>query len=344
MQRVTIYDVAKQAGVSITTVSKVVNQYPDVNTDTRKRVEEIIQKLEYVPDAAGRTMAGMAEPVVGLLINDLQPEEFSGSVYGFLSGVCHACRDANMGFLLIATDGERQVKKSLHNIILSKGLNGLVLAGFTLSHPYLQQLENLNIPCTCIDIETGLPNISDVTIDNVAAAREAVAFLIRSGRTQTALLQGPEDVDVSVRRTQGYCQALTEAGLPVLPQRMRSGDFEMQKAHDLALQMLKEDPKIDSFFCISDLMALGACQAVEESGRVVGDDISVIGFDDIPISKYLYGGLTTVRQNFYQMGYTAGMVTISKIQKKECAPNSETVHYELVIRSTAKELSHEEPT
>ena len=335
MERATIRDVAKKAGVSITTVSKALNDYTDVNPETRKRIQEIARQMNYVPNVAGRSMGGRVDKVIGLLINDLRPMDPSGSVYGILSGVCHACQDNNIEFILMTTDGKQQKQRPLKMLCLRKQLTGLIFAGFRLNDPYLHQLDEIDIPCACIDIRTEKADVLDVTMDNERAAHEAVSFLVKNGRRNIALVNGGLDADVSILRGSGYRWALEEAGLPVRAERMVSANFDTQMAYEKTKQLLAQDHQVDALFCASDLMALGACQAIEEKGLTVGKEIAVIGFDDIPVARYLYGGLTTVRQDFYLMGYMAGKAIYQRIEGKEDV-QVDNMMYELVIRGSAR--------
>ncbi len=335
MERATIRDVAKKAGVSITTVSKALNDYPDVNPETRSRIQEIARQMNYVPNVAGRSMGGRVDKVIGLLINDLRPIDPSGSVYGILSGVCHACQDNNIEFILMTTDSRQQTQRTLKVLCLRKQLTGLICAGFRLHDPYLQQLDEIDIPCAFIDIRTDNPDVLDVTMDNERAAYEAVSFLIKNGRQNIALVNGGPDADVSILRGSGYRWALEEAHLPVRPDRMLSANFDASMAYQKTKELLDRDPAVDALFCASDLMALGACRAIEEKGLTVGEQIAVVGFDDIPVARYLYGGLTTIRQDFYLMGYMAGKAIYQKIEGQHDV-HVDHMMYELVVRGSAR--------
>ena len=335
MERATIRDVAKKAGVSITTVSKALNDYPDVNPETRSRIQEIARQMNYVPNVAGRSMGGRVDKVIGLLINDLRPIDPSGSVYGILSGVCHACQDNNIEFILMTTDSRQQTQRTLKVLCLRKQLTGLICAGFRLQDPYLQQLDEIDIPCAFIDIRTDNPDVLDVTMDNERAAYEAVSFLIKNGRQNIALVNGGPDADVSILRGSGYRWALEEAHLPVRPDRMLSANFDASMAYQKTKELLDRDPAVDALFCASDLMALGACRAIEEKGLTVGEQIAVVGFDDIPVARYLYGGLTTIRQDFYLMGYMAGKAIYQKIEGQHDV-HVDHMMYELVVRGSAR--------
>lgn len=190
MDRTTIRDVAKKAGVSITTVSKALNDYSDVNPETRQRIREIAEELNYVPNAAGRTMGGKADKVIGLLINDLKPTDPSGAVYGILSGVCHACQDNGIEFILLTTDGLQQQQQSLKVLCLKKQLTGLICSGFRTNDRYLEQLGDIDIPCAFIDMRTPDSRVMDITIDNSRAAFDAVNHLLRCGRRNIAMING----------------------------------------------------------------------------------------------------------------------------------------------------------
>ena len=335
MERATIRDVAKKAGVSITTVSKALNDYPDVNPETRSRIQEIARQMNYVPNVAGRSMGGRVDKVIGLLINDLRPIDPSGSVYGILSGVCHACQDNNIEFILMTTDSRQQTQRTLKVLCLRKQLTGLICAGFRLHDPYLQQLDEIDIACAFIDIRTDNPDVLDVTMDNERAAYEAVSFLIKNARQNIALVNGGPDADVSILRGSGYRWALEEAHLPVRPDRMLSANFDASMAYQKTKELLDRDPAVDALFCASDLMALGACRAIEEKGLTVGEQIAVVGFDDIPVARYLYGGLTTIRQDFYLMGYMAGKAIYQKIEGQHDV-HVDHMMYELVVRGSAR--------
>lgn len=335
MERVTIRDVAKKAGVSITTVSKALNDYTDVNPDTRKHIQEIARQMNYVPNTAGRCMGGRVDKVIGLLINDLRPMDPSGAVYGVLSGVCHACQDNNIEFILVTTDSVQQTQRPLKVLCLKKQLTGLVCTGFRLHDPYLQQLDEIDIPCAFIDIRTSSPDVLNITMDNERAAYEAVSFLIKNGRRNIALVNGSSEADVALLRGSGYRRALTEAGLVLRPDRMLMADFDSSLAYAKVKELLERDGAVDALFCASDVMALGACKAIEELGLTVGDQVAVVGFDDIPEARYLYGGLTTVRQDFYLTGYMAGKAIYEKIEGKADV-HVDNMMYELVIRGSAK--------
>lgn len=335
MDRTTIRDVAKKAGVSITTVSKALNDYSDVNPETRQRIREIAEELNYVPNAAGRTMGGKADKVIGLLINDLKPTDPSGAVYGILSGVCHACQDNGIEFILLTTDGLQQQQQSLKVLCLKKQLTGLICSGFRTNDRYLEQLGDIDIPCAFIDMRTPDSRVMDITIDNSRAAFDAVNHLLRCGRWNIAMINGSSVADVSLLRESGYRRAMEQAGLEVLPGRIIYANFDDITAYNKVWRLLQDDPEIDALFCASDLMAIGACRAIGDLGRSVGRDILVAGFDDIPIARYLYGGLTTIRQNFYRMGYIAGQAVYDKIEGTAKAHLND-VMYELVVRGSTR--------
>ena len=235
----------------------------------------------------------------------------------------------------MTTDSVQQTQRPLKVLCLKKQLTGLVCTGFRLHDPYLQQLDEIDIPCAFIDIRTSSPDVLNITMDNERAAYEAVSFLIKNGRRNIALVNGSSEADVALLRGSGYRRALTEAGLVLRPDRMLMADFDASLAYAKVKELLERDGAVDALFCASDVMALGACKAIEELGLTVGDQVAVVGFDDIPEARYLYGGLTTVRQDFYLTGYMAGKAIYEKIEGKADV-HVDNMMYELVIRGSAK--------
>ena len=225
----------------------------------------------------------------------------------------------------------------MDRVILHSDMNNCYASIELLHHPELRgkALDEIDIPCACIDIRTDKPEVLDITMDNERAAYEAVSFLIKNGRKNIALVNGGPEADVAILRGSGYRWAMEEAGLPIQPNRVLDAGFQEDIAYQRVRHLLERDSSVDALFCASDLMALGACKAIEERGLTVGDQIAVVGFDDIPSARYLYGGLTTVRQDFYLMGYMAGKAIYEKIEGKTDV-RVDNMMYELVVRNSAR--------
>lgn len=335
MRRVNIRDVAKAAGVSVATVSKALNGYPDVNPETRVRIQDVANQLNYVADTNARNMGGKVETTtIALLVSDLRPQDPSGFVFGILSGVHYICKRRGCDFMLLVTSPQEQQETPLLQLCRKKGVNGLVVTGFRLDSPYVEQMRQMDLPVALVDMDEKGSNLYNVSVDNVEAACRATEFLLKKGHRNIAMLNGRPEAVVSRKRYQGYRIAFQKQGLAINPDYLRSCDFDEGKALQATLELLSRYPKITAIFAASDLMAIGACRAISQLGLIPGRDVDVIGFDDIPIAKYLFGGITTIQQDPYQLGCMAGEAVCRMLQGK---PTSElpSVDFDLVIRKTA---------
>jgi len=333
MKKVSIRDVAKEVGVSITTVSRALNGYPDVSEKTKARILETVERLEYAPDAKARAMGSKETITIGLLLSNLAHTDANGFVYGNMCGVYQACSEFDCEFVLLVTQSEHQKMQSFGQLCGKNNLSGIVVTGLRSDDPYYEEMIRSDIPCALIDIENAGKMKCTVTIDNVAASQEAVNYLISQGHKHIAMLNGREVADVSIHRYAGYKGALMEHGLVLPRDYVRYCDFEEGKAYTQALELLNKYPEITAFFCASDVMALGAIRAVTKTGRIVPKDVSVFGFDDIPVSQYVYRGISTVKQEPREIGYVAGQAVYKMIQGEAVEPRIVLPH-KLLIRET----------
>lgn len=336
MKRVNIRDVALEAGVSVTTVSKALNNYPDVNAETKKRIQDIAERMNYIADVNARRMGSKENiPVVALLLGALEPTDPSGFVYSVLSGAYHACYQCGCDFTMMITPKEEQNDLPLLTLCREKGISGIVATGLRLNDPYVEQLQKLSIPVAVIDVELTGENLKSIAVNNTLASEQVVERLLKKGHRKIAMLNGRREADVSCRRYQGYEKALQTYGLQVDPSCVRYCDFQQELAHDAAKDLLQQHPDITAIFAASDLMAFGACQAIEELEMEAGRDIDVVGFDDIPLAMYLYGGVTTVSQDPYDMGLLAGETVCTQLRPALDMP-LRTPEYRIIVRKTAQ--------
>lgn len=301
-KKVGIRDVAREAGVSITTVSRALNGYADVNEETRKRILEVVKRLNYAPNVNARSLGGIAPTVIALLLSGLSKKDDSGLVFGLISGMHRAAADHNCEFIILTTDARIQNEMGYLQLCRHKNVDGVLISGLNNNDPYYKELMNSEIPCVVIEGEFYSQNVCGLSIDNEMASYEAVRYLVELGHRKIAMMGGKTSADVSVRRQKGYIQALRNSGIDSDTAWIYDGNYLEEDAKIQAERMLMEHPDVTAVFCASDLMAIGTIEAIRSSGRRVPDDISVIGFDDIPLARYVEGGLTTIRQSFYDMG------------------------------------------
>lgn len=333
MKRTSIKDVAKAAGVSITTVSRALNGYDDVSIKTRAAIEEIARQLNYAPNMNARSLGGMTETTIALLVSDLQPKDESGLAFGIISGLYRVCAEYNCEFILLATNFNSQEKITYLQLCRKKNIDGVVVMGLRTEDPYYHEVLESQIPCVLIDIDVEAAHTCSVSVDNVKASEEAVRYLLSQGHRKIAMMNGASVAAVSKERLTGYANALLKQGLLLNLEYVVYGDFKEQKAEEEGQKLLTAYPEVTAIFCASDLMAIGVIRAAEKLGLKIPEELSVIGFDDIPVAAYVYGGITTIRQNPYEMGRLAGK-TICEMLESHIEPRHLYAPYEFIVRGS----------
>jgi LacI family transcriptional regulator len=333
----TIKDIARVAGVSVTTVSRALNGYSDVNENTRQKIIEIAKQLNYSPNTLARSLVMNKSKTIGLLVSGLKRESSKDHfMFEVLAGVNQYVGETDYDMILFSTNSTKQREKTYTQLCRERRVDGAILQGIRIDDPYLQEVVESDIPCVLIDIPIESETVGYVTTDNVLGAKKAVQHLIDIGHKNIAMVNGYEFAFVSQKRLEGYRQALLEANLPFCTHWVVDGKFEEEIAEEKALKLLKQYPEITAFFCASDLMALGVINAVKKLDKSVPEDIAVIGYDDIFLASYSTPALSTVAQNIFAMGYEAAKLLIEMLEGK-AKSHVKILETELKIReSTVK--------
>lgn len=333
----TIKDIAKKAGVSVTTVSRALNDYDDVNIDTKKLIRQLAEAMNYVPNRAARNLVMQASKTLAFMLPCLVKEGgIDNQVYGLLAGMFDFTGQSDYE-LVLYTAANEQHKKSYLQYCKENNIAGVMIAGIGKEDPYLKELLASSIPCVLINMETAGSNASSVTIDNVQAAYRAVELFVTNNHKHIGMLIDNHKVEGSVKRYEGYKAALEDFQLPFKEDYVIYGDLVEEKASARVNEFLQNNPQVTALFCASDMMAIGAMKVAEELGLKVPEDLSIIGFGDIPIAKYVKPALSTIRQDYYAMGLEAGRQLVRMLKEKE--PNNDIyIEYELMIRETVGQL------
>ncbi|MBS2968468.1 LacI family DNA-binding transcriptional regulator [Metabacillus sp. KIGAM252] len=334
----TIKDIAKAAGVSVTTVSRALNGYSDVNERTRKKIIEISKELNYSPNILARGLVMNKSKTIGLLVSGFNKESIKDNfTFEVLSGINQYAAETDYDLVLFNTNSTKQREKTYAQLCRERRVDGVIVQGIKTDDPYLQEVVESNIPCVLIDIPVQTENVGFVTTDNIAGAKSAVSYLIELGHKNIAMVNGHDLAFVSQERLEGYKRALSEAaGLSFREELVVNGSFEEGKSEAVTFKLLNAFPEVTAIFCASDLMALGSIKAAGKSGRRVPENLSIIGYDDILLSSYVSPRLTTIAQNKQKLGFHAAQQLIEMLEK-ETAPAHIILETELKIReSTAK--------
>lgn len=311
----TIKDIAKLAGVSVTTVSRALNGYSDVNEKTRQKIKAVAEELHYSPNLLARSLVMKKTKTIGLLVSGMQIEGSKDNfTYEVLCGLNDCAGERGYDLILFSTNSELQRQKTYNQLCQERKVDGVILQGIKIDDPYLKEVVESDIPCVLVDIPIESESVGFVTTDNCAGAKTAVDHMIGLGHRNIGMINGHEKAFVSQQRLEGYRQALTEAQISFRADYVADGSFVESEAEVQAEQMLTNHPEITAIFCASDLMALGTMKAARKLGRQIPDDLSVAGFDDIMLASYSSPPLTTISQNRYMMGYEAAVLLIEMLE------------------------------
>ena len=323
----TIADVARQADVSIATVSRVLNGTTPVQPEKADRVRLAMEELQFVPRHAARVLASRRTNTIGLLLS-----EISGAFFPpMLKGIEAAAYEAGYDLLIHATQKEGPTRRPLgeHNT------DGLLIFTDSLDHRELHRLHNMNFPMVLLhQTPPDSLRIPVIAVENKEGAITLINHLIEvHGRHRIVFLQGPEGHEDSVWRERGYREALEAHRIPFEPELLSVGEFDEDAAFARIQQMLADGIEFDAIFAGDDDSAIGAMRALKLVGRIIPDDVAVVGFDDVPFARYLSPALTTVRAPIEQIGRQA-VHQLARLINGEQAEALTLMRTELVIRES----------
>jgi catabolite control protein A len=328
---VTIYDVAREAGVSMATVSRVVNNNPNVKPQTRKKVYEAIERLGYRPNAVARGLASKKTTTVGVVIPDISNAIFAEVARGIedIANMYH------YNIILCNSDKKKEKEIRVINTLLEKQVDGLLFMGGAVTDEHLQAFKTANVPivlCATTD-ENGV--IPSVDIDHEAAAYDAVSTLIAQGHKRIAMISGTlQDPSVGFARFSGYKRALEQGGLKYDETLVRIGNYRYESGVEAMNYFLDLPEKPTAVFSATDEMAIGAIHAIQDHGLKVPGDISVISVDNSRMASMVRPQLTTVAQPMYDIG-AVSMRLLTKLMKKENVEQSKVVlPHEVISRQS----------
>ncbi|GLY96906.1 LacI family DNA-binding transcriptional regulator [Actinoplanes sp. NBRC 103695] len=334
-ERPTLEAVARRAGVSRATVSRVVNGSTTVAVAIRDAVNAAVQELGYVPNQAARSLVTQRTESIALILPETASRVFSDDLFfpAVIRGVSQELEAADKQLVLMMA-GSPASHGRVERYAMAGHVDGVMFASMHGADPLPGALARLGIPVVCsgrpmTPAESPVPYVD---VDHFGGVAQAVAHLVAGGRRRIATIAGPQDMVAGVDRLNGYRAALEEAGLSG---HVAVGDFTRDSGVRAMAQLLADDPELDGVFVASDMMAHGALRALKDSGRTVPDDVAVIGFDDFEISRYSDPPLTTVRQPIVDMGRTMARQMLGLVNDDLDVPQSVVLATELVVRASA---------
>ena len=334
----TIKDVAREASVSIATVSRVFNDVAVVREETARRIRAVAASLRYAPHGGARSLITNRTNTLGVLLPDLYGEFFSELIHG----IDLTARRSGYHILVSRSwEGRTEIEEAM------RAMRGRV-DGLLLMSPHIDEEALMNVPATLPVVllcsEAKDKSLSSVTIQNSRGARDMVGHLIANGHRRIAIIRGSAGNFDAAERLKGYRAALREGGIETNPEFECDGDFTEAGGYAAAIELISRDPRPTAIFAANDSMAIGAMSALRESGVRVPEDIAVAGFDDIPLARYMDPPLSSVHVPISDLGARGVEILLDAItHKDEHTRRRARVSTRLVIRPSTGASSAERP-
>ncbi|HET8841636.1 MAG TPA: LacI family DNA-binding transcriptional regulator [Ktedonobacteraceae bacterium] len=318
---ITIREVAQQAGVSIATVSRVLNGSTTVDPVLAERVQAVMAHLKYQPSRVARTLAGQSSTLIGLLVTDMQNPFYLDLIRGVEEVALQ------YGYLVVVCNTFENTQKETRylEMLAREPIAGAIVVPTQAHIAGMEYLRERHIPLVVVDRHVEDRSIDCVVIDNTAAAREAVSHLIANGYRRIGVIAGPRSVTNTSERVAGYRQALQSAGIPreaILEQRGALVGEDV--GFHLAKKLLDLDPPVEAIFAANNRLTIGAMRAIYARRKRIPEDIALVGFDEIQWAVPEVILLTTVLQSAYELGSAAASRLVQRLQKPD-APRQEIV-------------------
>jgi LacI family transcriptional regulator len=333
-------DVAERAGVSVTSVSHVINETRPVSDELRQRVLAAMDELGYQPNRLARSLRRGQTHTIGMIIPD--------SANPFFAEMARGVEDTSFrsgyNVILCNSDGDLNKERLYTSVLVEKRVDGILFIAAGLSTNGILDLRAQKTPLVVVDRDLPDAAVDSVLTDNARGGWLATRHLIDLGHRRIACITGPSDVTPSAERVTGYRQALEAEGIPANGNLIVRGDFQYESAYRAAIQLLQIEDPPTAFFACNDLMAVAVMSAALELGQQVPDDLSVVGYDDVRLAAFANPPLTTIAQPKYEMGVVAATMLLERIRDPQAPVQRRVFESSLVMRkSTALRREGQEP-
>ncbi|WHX27781.1 catabolite control protein A [Virgibacillus halodenitrificans] len=329
---ITIYDVAREANVSMATVSRVVNGNPNVKPTTRKKVLATIERLGYRPNAVARGLASKKTTTVGAIIPDISSIFFAE----LARGIEDIATMYKYNIILSNSDQNKDKELQLINTMLEKQVDGIIFMGGDITEEHVQQFKTSSVPVVLAATYDENEDIPSVNIDYEEAAYEATKFLIEQGNKQPAFVSGQEDTHISLLKYNGFRRAIDESGTKIDEERIVKGDYSYDSGIEAINHLLQLEEKPTAVFVASDEMALGVIHGAQDKGYKVPEDIEVFGFDNTRLATMVRPTLSTIVQPMYDIGAVAMRLLTKFMNKEEVTDQKVVLPHRIEKRNSTK--------
>lgn len=329
----TLEEIAKIAGASRSTVSRVINNDPNVADLTRQRVLQVIRQLNFQPNRAARSLAGGRTRIIGLVIPTGVSSVFSDPFFpNLIRGISTACQEKDYSVMLWLAEADYE-RRTIDQVLHNGFTDGVIVSSMPMDDSIIASLIRSGLPFVLVGRSPTDPSVSYVDVENRRGALEAVMHLIRLKRRRIATITGPLNTVSGLDRQEGYLEALRIRGIPVNPALIIEGNYSEDDGYNAMKQLIPLRP--DAVFAASDSMALGAIRALREAEIKIPQEVALVGFDDLPFAAHAEPPLTTVRQPIVRTGSMAAGTIIDILEHPDEAYARHIIlPVELVIRES----------
>ena len=324
-------DIATRAGVSINTVSRALNNKPDISKETRNLILRIAQEVDYTPHGLAKSLVTRKTHTIGIII----PNNLDSFYAEVVQGIGYESRERGHSIILCNSQDSADKELELIRLLREKRVDGMLIYPIQEDDRYIEELRNSSIPFVFLNRHTNALECDYVMNDNIYGTFSAVNYLIQTGHRRITYICAKPTASSGKERIAGCEKAISEAGLPLNALSVVNCKETIESCYRRVKELLVQDKELYAIFVWDDRLAIGARKAIFEAGKRIPQDIALVGYDDIEISKYLFPPLTTVRQPSYQIGETAASILLDKLQSDANGELKRVVlKPELIIRET----------
>lgn len=336
--RSTIKDVAEKAGVSIATVSRVINNSQQVSEQVREKVLQVIEEMGFRPNPVARSLVMKKSRLIGVVVPDMT-SFFFGEI---MNGIEEIIRTHQYDILVCNTRGNHELEVRYLDLFQTKQVEGIIFMSWKLENDVVDHIRRMDTPVVMINRNTSRLTVPSVSIDNYKAAYEMTHYLLEKGHEKIALIRNSIDVDAfGLEQYKGYKQALKEHGLEVNKNYVRYADFSVENSYKIVKALIEEKDMPTAIFATSDSMAIGAINALKDRGYNVPTDVSVVGFHDTRLASIYRPKLTVIHQPLFNIGTVAVKMIIDRIKGQKSGENIVILPHTLIERESCIQFSKE---
>ena len=327
---VTIRDIAEKAGVSINTVSRALNNKPDISEETRRKILKIAQELGYVKNATASSLRSKQTNIVGVIIAD-SANPFYAEV---LKGIEAASRKYGYQIMLMNTERIYENEEKAIEVLLQRRVDGLLITPVQDKSDDIRALIERKVPFVIVGRHFEELEVDEIHSDEVKGGYLATRHLIERGRKNIIMISGYLFKSAAYMRLEGYRKALKEYGIPFSEKMIIETDIDIESGYRAMREAIEKGLEFDAVFCYNDLLAFGVIKALKECGYRIPEDVAVVGYDDIVYSSFVCPSLTTVRIKKFEMGFEAFMMLLQRLKGRRKRRKRVILDVELVVRES----------